>query len=123
MFLKEENFLFKEKDFEKCEKCLNFNEEQLKRLKQSCRNKSFTKQSRKEKLYLILKELKVLEIHTIQGKIELKEKDIKEIIENRNKIFHSSQSSDFENILWFRLFPLCENIVTKSLKGELCIEK
>ena len=120
MFLKEENFFFKEKDFEKCEKCSNFTEQQLKRLKQLCRNKSFTKKSRKEKLYLILKELKVLEINILKSKI-LKEEDIKKIIENRNKIFHSSQSKDFEKILWFKLFPLCENIVTKSLKDNLWI--
>jgi len=84
------------------------------------RNKSFTKKSRKEKLYLILKELN---INSINDKIELKENDIKEIIENRNKIFHSTQGINFESILWFKLFPLCENIVNKSFKGELCIEK
>jgi len=121
MFLNDENYLFNKGDFEKCKKL--FNGKQLNRLKQLENNKSFTKQSRRDKLYSILDELEVLEINVIQGKIKLTQQDIKEIIENRNKIFHSSQSSNFESILWFKLFPLCENIVNKSFKGELCIEK
>jgi len=112
MFLTEDNFLFTKGVFNQLKS--DFSQEQISRLNGLINNKTFTKQSRKNKLYEILEKYYVLNIKYI-GNTKLTNDDIGNILQLRNKIFHSS-SVEFENVLWHQLFPLIENIILKGIK-------
>lgn len=110
VFLNEDDFLFNKGVFDKFKN--DFSDQQFNRLSGLINNKIFTKKSRKEKLYELLKKYDVLNIKYYE-KRELTVDDIGGILQLRNKIFHSS-NTEFENVLWKKLFPLVENIVSKG---------
>ena len=72
-----------------------------------------TKLTRSEKLFQYLEELNLECINT--GLIQIN--DIKSIIDQRNKLYHSSEIFD-NNIVYDKLFPLVREVVMKQLKKE-----
>lgn len=114
MFLTEDNFLFTKGAFDELKS--DFSQEQISRLKSLINSPTYTKQSRKNKLYELLKKYDLLNIKYIGNK-KLTIDDIGHILQLRNKIFHSS-SVEFENVLWYQLFPLIENIISQGKKFD-----
>jgi hypothetical protein len=72
-----------------------------------------TRLSRKEKLFRYLSGLHLPCIDSYQIKLE----DIDNIIDQRNKLFHSSEKFNL-NILYDKLFPLVKEIVIKNYMQE-----
>jgi hypothetical protein len=70
-----------------------------------------TKLSRVEKLFQCLKQLNLVCINTEKIKIE----DVKNIIDQRNRLYHSSENFD-SNLVYEKLFPLVRELVINKLK-------
>ncbi len=80
-----------------------------------------TKESRVIKLMNLLKKIG-LENYVFFGKeVQLEEKNIKNIIEERHKLFHRGQNIS-ENILWMHLYPLVTKIVQIIANNTNCLD-
>lgn len=120
-FYKEKNlqpgsFLFEKNDFDCLEAILSKN--QLQRIKSLANNPSYTINNRAEKLFLVLNELKILDIAVFEAN-QITLEDIKEILKLRNRVFHSG-STDLSEILWRKMFPLVENIISLTTTRPGC---
>ncbi|UAW99580.1 hypothetical protein KEM63_06335 [Halopseudomonas nanhaiensis] len=82
---------------------------------------SRTKDSRIEKLVLILADLGITSLSSFGKSEPISASTIKDVVDGRNALFHSGTSFP-EEVLWRNLFPLVTLVAERVSREPICIE-